>query len=246
VTDGRPLFFIHVMKTGGWTFATQMYDNLPGAVFPDPDLDPQASTDVLVDRLRRIPDERRQELRAYVGHFPYVATDVVPDDVYRITILRNPVDRTLSRLRHAAERNPQFADLTLEQIYDNVFQFRWFLHNHQAKIFSLTTGDAPPDKLSYQTYIDVDAERLERAKANLANVDLLGLTERFDEVLEEAGRRFGWTVDLDQRLTRTTDDGDPPPDHFVERIRQDNAADLEFYDYAVDLYNQRSAPLRHL
>jgi hypothetical protein len=91
--------------------------------------------------------------------------------------------------------------------------------------------------------IDVDDARLEIAKANLERIDVLGLQERSDEVLQVVAARYGWPLDAveDQHIGR---DDWSIPDSFRERIARDNAIDLELYRYACSLYEQRGGPER--
>ena len=55
-----------------------------------------------------------------------------------------------------------------------------FIKNHQAKLFAFTADDDPSRTW---TSLDVDARRLELAKANLETVDVVGIQDRFDEFL---------------------------------------------------------------
>ena len=63
------------------------------------------------------------------------------------------------------------------------------IRDHQAKLFALTIDD---ELASYMRALDVDADRLELAKRNLETVDVVGTQDRFEELLSELERRFGW------------------------------------------------------
>ena len=56
-------------------------------------------------------------------------------------MLRDPVDRTVSYLKHCKRWHAQHQDLSLDEIYDDYFHFKCFIENHQTKIFSMTTDD---------------------------------------------------------------------------------------------------------
>ena len=58
--------------------------------------------------------------------------------------------------------------------------------NHQTKIFSMTSDDRLD---TYMDVIDVDDKRLAMAKENLAKVDFIGLTEQYDDFLDELAAR---------------------------------------------------------
>jgi hypothetical protein len=252
-----PCFFVHVMRTGGSTFRTHL-QQVFGArrVYPDTSVDldlpaveesthnpfghpieDQAALDsyISVDKLRRIPVARRAEIRAYVGHFPFVVTELLDLELTTITLLREPVDRTLSQLRIAKQRRRQFADASLEEIYEDGFEFPFFIHNHQAKVFSMEVGDRLESVLDV---IDVDERRLAVATANLEKVDVLGLQDRYRSFLADIERRFGWT--LARQPDRNVSDGSREVSPaFRRRIEQDNAADVELYQHARRLLGER-------
>lgn len=53
-----------------------------------------------------LPDERRRRIRVYTGHFPYAAREILGGDIVTVTILRDPVKRTISLLRQFRRKAP--------------------------------------------------------------------------------------------------------------------------------------------
>ena len=101
--------------------------------------------------LLRLPEERVRRIRVYSGHYPYVASELLGGEFIRLTLLRDPVERTISLLRQFRRKDP-WADpnlrhsapmegLTLEQVYENPFVYEPLVLNHQTKIFSMTADD---------------------------------------------------------------------------------------------------------
>jgi len=241
-TTDRKLFFVHVMKTGGATFRQHVYNNYgPGEVYPDLQVDFKPDDlyrpNFRISYLFALEPARRARIRAYMGHFPYIVGELLDIDPLTLTILRNPVDRTLSYLRHCRRFHPQHRDLLLEQIYEDPFYYPKFIENHQAKVFSMTRAD---ELISFMDAITVDDARLRIACDNLEKVDVLGLHEHYDEFLADIRSRFGWRFD-DVPNWHVSEESAEVSAAFRQRIAADNAADMAFYRYAQDLHARRRA-----
>jgi hypothetical protein len=239
-TGGRQrFFFIHVMRTGGTTLEQQLRKNFPRAeVYPDPDLDfPEG--DVMhhldVSYLLGLPAERLERIRLFYGHFPFVVTEMLGADLVTITLLRDPVERTMSLLRVMREQREAWRELTLDQLYDDANMFPRLIHNHQTKLFSITAADRPR---SYRDEISIDDARLELARQNLEGVDLIGITERYGDFVATARTRFGWQLSEQTRLNTAAASLDDST-ALRARIAADNAIDIELYAYARALVARR-------
>jgi hypothetical protein len=223
------LFFIHIMKTAGTAFRQSIR-----AQFDDRELYPSRHYDpdffhahTSIGYLVGTSPDRRAHIRAFMGHFPYVATELLRQDLVTLTVLREPVDRTVSHLKHLHFYTPQNRDRSLEEIYEDPILQPCFLRNHQAKMFAFTEADAPT---TYMDVLDIDERRLVEAKANLDKVDLIGFVDSYKRFLVDVEERFGWRLDKSMRR-RVAPAGDVSK-NLRRRIEADNAADLEFYDYA--------------
>lgn len=232
----RPFFFVHIMKTGGATFRQHVYANF-GAdeVYPVPKVEDMDRA-WLIDYLLGQPAERRARFRAYMGHFPFIVTELLPEDFVTLTIVRDPVERTISYLKHCKRYHEHHRELSLEEIYRDPFHFRCFIDNHQTKIFSMKPGD----KLeSYMDMIEMDEGRLELAKANLERVDVLGLNDDYPAFLDELGDRFGWRFDtVPNRRVSKEKRWEASPE-LRQLIAEDNAIDMEFFEHAQRLHEER-------
>jgi hypothetical protein len=235
-TPDERFFFIHVMKTAGTTFARFMRRNFErSVVYPGPKDTDRHYAYYHVDRLCGISAGRMERLRVINGHFPYVASELVPGPFTRITILRDPIERTISHLKHAKREREHLADATLDEVYEDPFLFPTVLHNYQAKVFAFTAED---DVTTSLAVLDVDDERLKIAKSHLDRIDLLGLQERLPEFMEHVERRYGWSREDVPRANVSTEDWTVSP-ALRRRIIEDNTADQEFYEYGRELYRER-------
>lgn len=230
-------FFVHLQKTGGTALFQRLREHFGSpAVYPTPEDhgNVRAVTEVahLVERFRA----QRDTIQVVTGHFPLCMVDVLDAPFTTFTILRDPVERTLSLLRRRKVAEDRFHGVPLETIYEHP-ELEPIIRNHMVKMLSLTPDEMGPTPLT--TRVTFDAARLERAKHNLATIDVVGLQEEFDEACAELSRRFGWDLGPPRFANRTA--REPVADALRERIAADNAHDVELHRFAVDLVAQRQA-----
>ncbi len=230
-----PYFFIHIMKTAGTTLQAHATSNFPGALFPDPRVDDMYTAYMSIPYLLDLPDERRTRIDFYRGHYPAVVTELIGIDLVTLTLVRDPVERTISFLKQNKRMSEPHRDLSLEEIYEDDWFFPTQIHNHQAKMFAMSPDD---DLNSFFDVIDIDDRRLARAKANLAKIDLVGLSHEFDTFLGALHDRYGWHISPVDRARESTEPWTVDA-AFRRRIAADNAADMEFYEYARDLVSRQ-------
>ena len=236
----RRYFVAHMQKTAGTTLRDRLR-----ATFEDHEIYPNATDGpdarIAVISVSHLLDRwavRGDDIRLLTGHFPVRVVEMLDAEFVTMTILRHPVERTLSFLRHQAERRQRGAteDTPLAEIYEDPFRFEAMIQNHMVRTLSLT-----PDEMvrgdGVLTTVPYTPERLEMAKESLASLDLFGLQERFDEFCQELEARYGLDVGEPLR-TNTTEQADVPDD-FADRIALDNALDMELYAFACRLYEER-------
>ena len=240
--SGQPqrFFVAHMQKTAG----TALRDRLR-ASFPDEQIYPNASDGpdprisvISVEHLRERWAARGQDIRLLTGHFPVRVTELLGVPFVTLTVLRDPVERTLSFLRHQAERRQRGAteDTPIVEIYEDPFRFESMIQNHMTRTLSLTPAEMVEGD-GVLTRVPYTPERLEMAKEALANLDTFGLQERFDDLCAELGRR--WGLDTGEPLRTNTTEPTDVPAGFAERIAEDNALDMELYEFGRRLYQER-------
>jgi hypothetical protein len=236
---GERYFFVHLQKTAGTTMRMRLARYFGAeAVYPNGREEAKdvfyviASVDHLLQRLR----VRGHEVRVIAGHYPLCTLDLLEGEYRTFTILREPVARTLSYLSHHRQNTPEDRHKSLEEIYDDPFRFHGLAHNHMTKMFSLTTEEMSDDML---TRVEFTPERVERAKENLGGVEMVGVQDRFEEFCGELNERFGWRLGDQPTFANTGGEPIEVPDSFRKRIIEDQAADIELYEFAVDLCDRR-------
>jgi len=240
VTDEPTRFFVvHLQKSGG----TSLRDRFR-STFGDHAIYPNASDGrdkrhsvISVSHLLDRWAARRHEVRVVAGHFPLATVGLLDAHFVTVSVLRPPVERTLSYLRHQRKVNRADRAQTLEEIYDDPFRFHGLIRNHMVRMFSIAADEMQRgDGVLTDTPDTLD--RLERAKDSLASLDAFGLLPRFDEFCDDLAARY--RLDLGPSLRVNTTDYEEPPPRLVERIAHDNALDVEFYEFAEQLYGERS------
>jgi hypothetical protein len=180
--------------------------------------------------------ERRDEIRLVAGHFPLSTVELLDAEFVTLSILRAPVDRTLSYLRHQKKLNRDDRERSLEAIYDDPFRFNGLVRNHMVRMFSIGAAEMAPGD-GVLTDIEDSRERLDRAKEAVAGLDGFGLQPDFDEFWNDFALRH--QLEVGEPTRSNTTEPEPAPAALIERIERDNALDQELYDYAEGLYRAR-------
>lgn len=237
--DERRFFFAHVQKAAGTSLFVQLQRHFErDEIYPDPsDKIPGPAPTVFVSHLRDRYRVRRDRIRIVTGHFPVRASELLGDDFITLTVVRDPVERTLSFLRHHRRRTPADADRPLEALYDDPIRFHGLIHNNMVKMFSLTPEEMVAGDGLMTHVKDFTAARLEQAKQGLAGVDVMGIDTQFHDFVDELGTRFGWRLGAPSHTNRT--EPHEVAKAFRRRIEEDNAADVELFAFALELDSQR-------
>jgi hypothetical protein len=231
-------FIVHLQKTAGTSLRDRFRATLPeSAIYPN-------STDgrdkrlsvISVSHLLERWRERSDEIRLVAGHFPLSTIELLDADFVTLSILRPPIERTLSYLRHQKKINPADRELSLETIYDDPFRYSGLIRNHMVRMFSIRVDEMGPGD-GVLTDVGDSEDQLERAKVALAGLDGFGLQPHFEEFWTDFALRHGLEIGEPVR-SNTTEPEEGPPE-LIERITHDNALDIAFYDYAEQLYATR-------
>jgi hypothetical protein len=277
------------MKSGGTTVRGLVRSNVPShRCWPDNAerfVDSGAYVDVR--RLQNFDHDHEQTL-AYCGHYPLAARELLKVRALTMTVLRDPVERTLSWLRQAQRRSPEHDGQSLEEIYEDPWFTPRFLGNHQTKVLSMSLEQALAPEDATQsclwgevTAMDADgvphhellqyaAERIDEpvdssrllwrawdaaitrplvmtdrdlaiAVDQLADIDVLGVTERLDLLLREAEQRLGWRVpNVPRHANAAPADTAPASAELRERIARDTQLDAELHAHARTLVERRA------
>lgn len=235
--DGERFLFVHMHKAGGTSVRKRLEAQFaPEDTYPTA-ADHQANYLAAFDIGYMLGQVADSGAHLVAGHFPLATASLLGPDVRTFTILREPVARTLSALRHIQQRTEPPLPDDLAAIYDDPLRRHSMLRNHQVKMLSLDADEM--DQWAW-TLVDYTEDRLERAKQRLAeDVDVFGLQEHLDETCDLLAATFGW--DLGPAVVTNTTRPQEVDPALVDRIREDSSLDIALYEFAVELWHQRLA-----
>ncbi len=242
-------FFVHCQKTAGTSLMAQLSHQFkPGEICPSETLKKQDAPMAILSlkRLETYLDNGGENIRVVSGHFPYCTREMLAKKlgpkIRTFTILRDPVERTLSFLRHTKKLTPELRDASLREIYNDEIRFHGLIHNHMVKMFALPYS-AELDTI--MTHIDFTDAHLERAKFNLRRVNVVGLQENYGRFCKALESKFNWDLGTAKFVNETKKTQSVSP-QLIKRIQADNALDMRFYNFAKRHVEQRQAKGRQV
>lgn len=232
-------FVVHLQKTAGTTLRDRFRSTIPTeAIYPNADDGGDLRHSVIaLSNLLESWDRRGDEIRLIAGHFPLSTVELLDADFVTLSVLRPPVDRTLSYLRHQKKVNPADRERSLEEIYDDPFRFNGLIRNHMTRMFSIGSEEMRAGD-GVLTDIPDTAEYLERAKSGVAGLDAFGLQPSFEEFWAELAEDYG--LDTTASVTSNTTEPADAPTGLIDRIVADNALDIELYAHAEKIHADRT------
>lgn len=242
----RRYFFVHVMKTGGSSFRRRLMNHFgERAVYPTAGVDgaDPVTLKLSVDHLRAQLAARGDQIQVISGHFPLSTVELLEGRYTTMTLLREPVERTLSFLRQQRRDNVRAGRRrSLTELYDD-----GMLHNQMTMMLSWTPSEMaemsrklfklsqePPEAAGEALgRLACNRGHLERAKEALAGIDAFGVQERLEDFCDELSSRFGWR--LGDSVSLNTTEPVEVPESLRARIAEDSALDVELYEFASEL-----------
>lgn len=224
-------FFLHLHKTAGTSLWRRLHHQFTDAeLYPGVQDDSPTERTFVPEYLQARYLARRDEIRVVTGHFPLCTTELLGDDFRTFTVLRPPLERVTSVLRHHRDSRSPDDPITFDEIYDLPVQ-QLLIRNHMTKMLALDAHEMTDGALSD---IAIDDARLEVAKQRLTAIDVVGLQSRFEEFCAALEQRFSWDLGPTVVMNRSSSPSEMTPE-LARRIEADNAIDQELYDFARGL-----------
>jgi hypothetical protein len=229
--ESKPLLFLHVPKTAGSSVYSIFRTNLKPPELLKLHLDGKS-----LARLTALPRRQASRLRMLYGHVDVqLARQIVPLQQC-VTLLRDPVDRLISFYAFAKHMNSgPHSELarrtTITQWIDALCLPE--TDNGMVRRLSGAFPEAAIGRCSRQM--------LERAKANLAQFALIGLTHRFDEFYALLASRLGLAMRtfVVSKVNAMRPRFDQLHADTLAELEQRSALDRELYRFAEGLFLQQ-------
>lgn len=182
---------------------------------------------------------------AIAGHIVFGLRDVLPADSRYLTVLREPVERTLSHWAYlVAPRDPkerQHGLLARDTPYRPEISLEEALADPRYLPGNLQTRMIVCRRSPFE---QLPADALEQAKEHLrSRFAYVGVTERFDEFVALLGTAFGWAprVAPRKRVGDGRSDRASLSRETLRAVEEHDALDLELYALASELQEQSLA-----
>lgn len=253
IRSRTPIIFTHIPKTGGTSLRHLIQQQFsPHEIFPDENmirrnagLYPSPVSLTVMSRTEV------SSIRFIRGHYHTGVRQLIPTPSRLITILRNPVDRTVSHVNHIMRHSKKFAKSSFEDVlladpskaFRN-FQTRFFCIGYEGIRRTCPDSSHTNDCWALNRDHELTESDFQEAKKNLDQYEFVG---DFED-LEQFGRAvmqimFDVKIDSVPKSNVTYNNGEVSDQH-VKIIEDANKFDFRLYDYARKLWQDRRNSLR--
>ena len=238
--------FIHIPKNAG-----SLINGLIGQLFLPEECLFFLFNDGFYDRYKRhLEANQFKQLRFFAGHLSYDLSHLIDAD-YKITFLRNPIDRVLShyfyyrKIHINCNQTIDFNGNPCPLIdYNLSWEEDLLRHLAAPTLKSLEFINLQTWQLAFNIYnrpheIWSDREVLEMAKQHLDDFNFVGIYERLNSDLARLFQEQGWKLPEQLERVNATIERKQISEvdsHVIDVIRSQNALDIELYDYALNKF----------
>ncbi|MGK7889790.1 MAG: sulfotransferase family 2 domain-containing protein [Leptolyngbyaceae cyanobacterium] len=248
--------FVHIPKASGSTlFSILKQEYQAESVYRFRQSDPIPEK---VNEINQAFVEDPGQYRVIAGHVGYGLHQELKQPVNYFTMLREPISLIVSRYYYRRQHPLQDDPLVIHANRCSLAEFVQSIEDNTMTRFlsgaefeaQLALGTEQSSFRTLQTVRITDggfsgdpictAAMLETAKQNLSDRFVaFGLTEQFDQSILLLSQAFGWRKIHYIKKNVAKQKKQAIADETLAIIKARNAFDIELYDYAVTLFNQR-------
>ncbi|TWA77018.1 sulfotransferase family protein [Azospirillum brasilense] len=237
------IYFLHIPKCAGTSFRTWMENN-----FHRDDI-LSLWDDV---NISRIPPSVLRTKKCISSHSGWWPMDYLENTHRVVTVLRDPVERTVSSYRYILQTSHHMLSDTANRM--DILDFfrhpriRRYMANWQTRHLAFQSIQESTAVQEYDTPVDkeyfvnsYDENSLEIAKENIRNIDFLGTSKTVNELMHSICHFYGWYPP--ERLpkfniTQAEFTANTTPE-VLDEIRSINLVDQAVYDFAIEEIKRR-------
>jgi hypothetical protein len=232
--DAPTIIFLHLGKTAGWTLSRVLSRNLSPAIrIGNPPNTPHGFlSEEPIRTFAAWPEERRERYRLVAAHMVYGLHEHVPRPSAYLSLLRKPVARAISGYHRVLEA-------PTHRLHEAVAGRGMSMQDYLTRGISLETDNSQTRAIAGDVstpFGECSREMLEVAIRNVEErFPVVGLTERFDDLLLLLKRTFGWSnlYYVRANVTKGKPAREEVPFETVQLIKDRNWLDLELYDFVA-------------
>jgi hypothetical protein len=247
------LYYLHIPKTAGTSFTQVIIDNVGSDAFYQP---------TKIQEFLSTPPELVEKIRFIAGHLVYDLAPVITRNLVYLTMLRNPVSRTISQYlqirrvpqsvigKDAAEvKELSLLDFVKDPhnlfVYANLQTRQLGLDASISKMKQESDpeffkGDLAPHILWYSNPRYADPQLLETAQQRLENFAFVGLSEQFEQSVELLCNTFGWKTPTTETILNVGSNVlDDVPQEALDIIHENTQLDAKLYEAGKRIFEER-------
>lgn len=231
----RKLFFDHLPKCGGTTLHGFLFKHYqPEKVFRILSIIKGGPIEAQVQAFLDKPEEERYAYDLIFGHHAFQFIDYIHPEMYKITMLREPVDRIISHYyfvkrnkKHHLYEQVTSSQMSLERYVTSGISEE--LDNWYVKHFSGLDEET--------VYADPDYA-LDCAKRGLTKFDLVGVLSQMDDFIAKLKKdvNLKGTFHVKNKANKTQDRPkvSEVSAEAIEAIKRVNSLDIALYEWALE------------
>jgi len=231
-----PILFDHLPKCGGYSVNFYLKQNFPLHLTFQTGKNPHESVRIF----KTLTENQRHKYQLVIGHLSHELRDYANPDIFKVTVLREPIDRIISHYFYVKQKESHY--LHKRVIEENITLADFTTKGLSTELTNWYTSHF--SGMSPQAVSEDPSKAITLAlKTVLNHYDLIGFQDDIHGFLESVQRHCGLEVNLPQSRMNVTKTRKSVEDlSEIERINisKSNAADIELFALIKDAVSSKN------